>query len=245
MTIDMNTSVPFSLPEDITTRLTPVVWRLWWEWQERQSAPSNPWARALTVEALAKAGMTNDDVSWLIERNILEKRHLPREGRPNRHGRSRHQNPALVKLTKTGATFLEHYCLHRFKPHWNAQQRVLSVEGHAIKVYRQPSENQELILTAFQEDDWVRQIDDPLPRAKGSGDEQAKVRLRKTVEHLNRAQHLPAIFFSVASNSQSVRWSFRNAAGGAVGPSRRQRLSPPTIDSLADRSGGRAGEYGP
>jgi hypothetical protein len=239
----MNTRFPFRVSEDVVARLTPVAWKLWWGWQETQVVPCDPWAFALTVETLARAGITNDDISWLVETNVLDKRHPARIGRPNGHGHSANRDPTLVMLTKTGATLFEQHCLQSFKPHWDPQRRVLSVEGHAIKIYRQPSENQELVLTAFQEDDWIGQIDDPLPRAKGSFEERAKARLRKTVEHLNRAQRLPTLYFSVASNSQSVRWSFRNAASGAVGPGPRHQ--PPTTNvPLAGQSGGRAGEYG-
>ncbi len=106
----------------------------------------------------------------------------------------------------------EQSCLQTVKPHWDRERRILSVEGHPIKVYRQPSEKQEIVLCAFEEDGWVDQIDDPLPRGAAVGDQDAKTFLRKTVEHLNRAQHPATLHFSVAANGERVCWSFRHAA---------------------------------
>lgn len=206
----MLTTFPPPKLVDIANRVTPVAWKLWCSCKRGQLQSSDPWAFALPAEGLIAAGLTNEDLSWLTVNNYLKVRHAKRR---NRKWRRRRDESRLVVLTASGAGIIEQLCLHTVKPQWDPDRRELTVEGDLIKVFRQPSETQEIVLTAFQEDGWINQIDDPLPRVNGSGDHVAKARLRKTVEHLNRAQRLPILFFSVAGNTQNARWFFRHATG--------------------------------
>jgi hypothetical protein len=201
----------FPIPKlvDIANRVTPVAWKLWCSCKRAQSLSLDPWAFALPAEVLNAAGLTDKDLSWLTVNNHVKVRHANRR---NRKWRRRPNESRLVVLTESGAGMIEQFCLHAVKPQWDPERRELTVEGDVIKVFRQPSETQEIVLAAFQEDGWINQIDDPLPRTNGSGDDVAKARLRKTVEHLNRAQRLPILFFSVAGNTQNARWFFRHAA---------------------------------
>jgi hypothetical protein len=202
----------FPLPKlvDIANRVTPVAWKLWSGCKRGQLQNNSPWAFALPAEVLIAAGLTNEDLTWLTVNNYLKARHAKRR---DRKWRRRPEESLLVVLTESGAGIIEQLCLNTVKPQWDPERRELTVEGDVIKVFRQPSETQEIVLSAFQEDGWINQIDDPLPRAKGSNDRAAKARLRKTVEHLNRAQRLPILFFSVAGNTQNARWFFRHATG--------------------------------
>jgi hypothetical protein len=211
---NVKTNAPFPICADILNRLAPVAWQLWWIWQETQLHGVEPWQFGLTGENLVAAGLNGTDLAWLLERGLLAKRQtrdMSRGAGRRSHARG---EPALIVPTETGVTVLEQLCLRRFKPHWDAHRRVLSVEGRAIKVYRQPSEMQQSVLTAFQESEWTDQIDDPLPQFELDAlcYQDPKARLRKTVEHLNRAQHPSTLFFSAAGNGSRVCWSFRHAA---------------------------------
>jgi hypothetical protein len=193
---------------DVANCLTRVAWKLWSRWKYSGSMRLDPWKYALPVEFLTSAGLTSGDIELLIAGELLRTRdaHPMRSGRRLRNGSP---NEAVVILTDKGASALEQSCLNEIRPHWDPERRVLSVDGDAIKVFRQPSENQESVLSAFQEDGWTDQIDDPLPRATGLGDRGAKIRLRKTVEHLNRAQRLPSLLFCATGNGERISWSFR------------------------------------
>jgi hypothetical protein len=188
-------------------RITPIAWRLWWTWRRSQWLRSEPWASAFPGEALVTAGLEHDDLKWLFANNLLA---TQREQMAKRRGRDRNRSSsddALV-LTEAGAAFLQRFCLPAYKPHWDAAHRELSVDRDVIKSFHRPSENQQLVLAAFQEDGWADQIDDPLPRKSLMGDTQAKTRLRKTVEHLHRGQHPPSLLFRATGNGQCIAWSF-------------------------------------
>ena len=47
-------------------------------------------------------------------------------------------------------------------PTWDANLRVLSVDGLVVKQFSRAAENQQLILSVFQEEGWPARIDDPL-----------------------------------------------------------------------------------
>jgi hypothetical protein len=210
----VKTNAPFPIPAEILNRLIPVAWQLWWTWQETQFLRVEPWQFALTDETLIAAGLKAADLAWLLERGLLTKRQArDRNSRAGRRSQTR-SDPALILPTEAGVTALEQRCLRGFQPHWDAIRRILSVEGRVIKVYRQPSEMQQAVLTAFQESGWTDQIDDPLPQFDFDAlrYQDPKARLRKTVEHLNRAQHPSTLFFSATGNGSRVCWSFRHAA---------------------------------
>jgi hypothetical protein len=213
----MRTTTPFPLPAELINRVTPISWQLWWTWQETQLQGTRPWAFALPVEKLLDTGVRESDLSWLIERHLLEKRSMSDTSRENSGGES-----IVVILTAEGAASLEQHCLRGVKPDWDSCRRILTVRGRVIKSYRQPSGNQETILSAFEEERWADHIDDPLPRSSTLCDCDPRSRLRKTAEHLNRAQYPPTLFFSVAGNGEHVCWSFRHASPSKAAPNHRR-----------------------
>jgi hypothetical protein len=88
----------------------------------------------------------------------------------------------------------------------------LRYQGQVIKHFRVPVENQELILTAFQEEGWPHSIDDPLPQ---TGDLDPKQRLQATIKSLNRNQLVRLIHFHGNGNGLQVYWDLvreRNCA---------------------------------
>jgi hypothetical protein len=69
-----------------------------------------------------------------------------------------------------------------------------------------PARNQELILSALQEEDWPESIDDPLT---GEIDIDPKTRLNDAVYRLNHKQLACLIRFHVNGHGSSVHWSLR------------------------------------
>ncbi len=88
-------------------------------------------------------------------------------------------------------------------PQWDPSRRELRYQGQVIKRYRVPAANQELILTAFQEEGWPHCIDDPLPQ---DGEVDPKQRLQATIKSLNRNQLVRLIRFHGNGNGLQVYW---------------------------------------
>lgn len=74
-----------------------------------------------------------------------------------------------------------------FTPRWDAALRTLLLGEHVIKHFKQPAQNQETVLAAFEDEGWPRRIDDPL---RPNPDIVPKVRLRETVKALNDAHRI-------------------------------------------------------
>jgi hypothetical protein len=88
-------------------------------------------------------------------------------------------------------------------PLWNPARRELSYAGQLVKAFRQPSPNQERILTVFEEEGWPPQIDDPLPPCSGI---EPGGRLRDTIKHLNLHQTHPLLLFRGNGLGHGVLW---------------------------------------
>lgn len=86
---------------------------------------------------------------------------------------------------------------------WNPERRELTVNSDVVKRFRVPAPNQQLVLTAFQEEGWPERIDDPLPPAQGI---QPKRRLHATINCLNRNQKLHLIRFGGDGNGHGICW---------------------------------------
>jgi hypothetical protein len=89
------------------------------------------------------------------------------------------------------------------RPCWNADRRELTFRGRVVKRFRQPADNQETILAAFEEEGWPEAIDDPLPGAPGI---EAQDRLHGAVRGLNRAQKEAALVFERDGTGTRVLW---------------------------------------
>jgi hypothetical protein len=88
-------------------------------------------------------------------------------------------------------------------PHWDPNRRELRFCGQIVKRYRVPAPNQEIILTAFEEEGWPEFIDDPLIP---DDDQEPKWRLQATIKSLNRHQLAPLIRFHGNGNGLQVHW---------------------------------------
>jgi hypothetical protein len=100
-------------------------------------------------------------------------------------------------------------------PHWDRDRRELRWANQLVKQYRLPAPNQELILAAFEEEDWPLSIDDPLPHEP---EQDPKQRLHDTIKSLNRHQLRRLLVFTGDGTGEGVRWLQRDLIVPRVPP---------------------------
>jgi hypothetical protein len=176
------------------------------------------WQFALELECLQQAGLTNTALRRLLVRGYLEQR--IEDTRPDRSRRTFRQvgNLSLLPgscfvLTEDGRKYAaEMSPTHAdagsaesgaVKPVWDDQRWELRLGQAVVKRFRQPADNQMLILAVFQEEDWPPRIDDPLPP---SLEQDSKRRLQSTISNLNRLQDQPLLRFKGGGDAQSIAW---------------------------------------
>ena len=93
-------------------------------------------------------------------------------------------------------------------PHWNAVLHELWLGDVLVKRFRRPAPVPELILAAFEEDDWQQHIDDPLPPRAGC---LRTRRLRDAIHNLNRRLDHLSIRFSLNGHGDGIKWSVSTA----------------------------------
>src|SRR5262249_60468222 len=93
----------------------------------------------------------------------------------------------------------------QIKPVWNGEPGIkeLCWNGRLIKKFNQPAKNQELVLAAFQEQNWNSRIDDPLPGGRN------QKRLADTVVALNQHHETGGIIsFRRDGTGEGVMWEW-------------------------------------
>jgi hypothetical protein len=108
------------------------------------------------------------------------------------------------------------------RPRWNGQLRELRCGELLVKEFRRPAPNQELVLTAFEEEGWPTQIDDPLPGTAGVDPRQ---RLHDTIIRLNRNQRNHLVHFRGDGSGKGVRWEWVTSNGTTPPPDPHQIAS--------------------
>jgi len=111
-------------------------------------------------------------------------------------------------------------------PHWDRQCRVLRVGQYVVKQYKRPSPNQEMVLAAFEEENWPPRIDDPLPP---QGEQEPKCRLHDTIKWLNRNHEHCLMRFLGDGTGEGVRWQLVGdaiLALSAAAPKQTKKLRP-------------------
>lgn len=95
-------------------------------------------------------------------------------------------------------------------PRWDGEARQLWWEGYLLKEFRRPAVNQQLVLTALEEEGWPPRIDDPLPPTAGIN---PKVRLHDTIKTLNRHHLYRHIRFGGDGRGRGIHWFFLERDG--------------------------------
>jgi hypothetical protein len=86
---------------------------------------------------------------------------------------------------------------------FDRELRELWVGGNLVKRLDCRATNQIAVLTAFQEEDWPRRIDDPLRPKEGAD---GKSRLRATIHCLNGHQESLLLRFFADGSGHGIRW---------------------------------------
>lgn len=117
------------------------------------------------------------------------------------------------------------------KPAWDARRRELRVGHTLVKKFRVPADNQERILSAFEEEAWPAYIDDPLPMKSETAPKQ---RLRNTIDRLNGNQLAPLLRFHGNGNGQGIGWQLLSlpAAHESNGAARSANSTTPSMPHL-------------
>jgi hypothetical protein len=197
------------------------------------------WGFAVEIESLRLAGLTTNDLYWLSSKGYIAQA-TGTTARNSRHRRrfcvdrsppsSRQRR---IVLTQAGLAFALRHCRpspRRQKrrsisevsavssaevPHWEDSTRMLWLGSNLIKQFKVPARNQELVLSAFEEEGWPNSIDDPLPPSTGI---QSRQRLHDTIIRLNRSHKDPLIRFHGSGNGLAIHWERVSAAATDTRP---------------------------
>lgn len=200
-----------------------------------QELQRSPWDFALELEALREAGLNHNDCRWLVYQNYLlhsVATGLPREteGTANATAHFVLTSGSCFILTRHGVALARAILADKslptldapasasesdnpllVVPRWDKDRRELWLGTALVKQFKVPALNQEIILAAFQEEQWPVCLDDPLPPQPTID---PKKRLHDTVGSLNRNQKRFLIRFFGNGNGQGVRWEPVSANSG-------------------------------
>ncbi len=120
-------------------------------------------------------------------------------------GRSQLAEDTAARFLDSGQTAVARlHCLPlELKPAWEARRRELRVGELLVKKFRVPAGNQELVLSAFEEEGWPAYIDDPLPM---NWEIAPKRRLHNVITRLNGSQLVPLVRFHGEGNGEGIGW---------------------------------------
>jgi hypothetical protein len=194
-----------------------------------RSTECSPWDFAVEIATLITEGLTTSDLRWLVRKGYLE--HAYEVTRPQDAARRFRpcRNLAFAErtcfvLTEAGARLVAAQdppppddprpagrreglegrpTRAAHVPSWDRDTRVLRMDGCIVKQFRAPSPSQEAILVAFEEEGWPAAIDDPLPPHPA---QDAKRRLRNTIQSLNANQKNPLLHFRGDGTGRRIVW---------------------------------------
>jgi hypothetical protein len=194
------------------------------------AAATDLWQYAIEIGDLCALGLTKSDLRWLVQcgslahasevtagddamrhfvpgRNLAFSAHTCFILRDNASESDRLQCVDFLgdelRSGPPAATKLRLASWVQAAPHWDRTCRTLTVDGLVVKEFREPAPNQETVLAAFEEEDWVVRIDDPLPPRPG---QDPKYRLHHTIQRLNRHQQHPLVRFHGDGTGEGVYW---------------------------------------
>ena len=95
-------------------------------------------------------------------------------------------------------------------PKWDAERRLLCINGTTVKHFKWTAMNQEAVLATFEEEGWPARIFDPLPPKP---EQDSKRRLSDTIKCLNRKQQNRLIHFRGDGTGEAVLWEYLGQNG--------------------------------
>lgn len=226
---ELSTTAP--LEENLRTGLAI----LWQAYTYATDAGAELWDFALEIDKLYATGLTISDLRWLVAKGFAEHgREMSVYGDSHRSFRPsdgfNFENETCLVLTPNGARLASNILSEpaggglstwpidlashvrakspSLKPCWDPTRRELSLAGIPVKRFRVPARNQELILSAFEEDGWPIQIDDPLPV---SDDIDPRTRLHDAINRLNGHQTNNLLSFHGDGHGTGVSWEHRHS----------------------------------
>ncbi len=193
----------------------------------------NVWDFALDTKTLCRGGLSVNDLRWLLCKRLLNsgvEYTLAGKGqvavRPV--GTLRFDRRSCFVLTDAGVRFVrqsqnqnqiprqrevaadanERLPSRNLVPTWDSERLELRMGQVIVKQFKAPAPNQQLILVAFEEEDWPARIDDPLPLHP---ERCPKRRLHETINSLNRHQKVAAIRFMGDGSGEGIRWELNQS----------------------------------
>jgi hypothetical protein len=185
----------------------------------------SPWDFAVEIQSLRALGTTNTDLRWLKCLGYVD--HATDITLPGQEGRSFRKTGPLtfgkgtcfvitedgVVLLKQGPAAVTPRNSQKGNhvadsdtlgaPRWDRVRQELRLGPVLVKQFKVRAPNQEMILTAFEEEGWPPRIDDPLPPVAG---QDSKRRLHDTIVTLNRNQKSALLRFSGDGSGEGVLW---------------------------------------
>lgn len=187
------------------------------------------WEYAVEIHVLRRFGLSNNDLRLLVQRQFVEHarevttfRSKARRFRPSsklafakrtcfvltplgiaKACSQKHvdSDPAPVEVFPLDQPYRSQKL--RGLPVWNGVRRELFYDGQIIRQFKRRAVNQELILAAFQEENWPRRIDDPLTPQLC---QDSKSRLHDTIKCLNRGLDMELLHFCGDGTGKGVVW---------------------------------------
>lgn len=197
-----------------------------------EDTESGIWDFAISIQHIDELGVTETDLRWLVKKGIIDHaREITSEGDDGRQFQStgnltfyRDTNIVLTSEgvlaaravvngytnqpdsdspIRTSNTFSNNQIGKKAIPLWQSETRELWVGKVLVKHFKWRAPNQEIILSAFEEEGWPLRIDDPLPQLP---ELDPKRRLSDTIKCLNRKQVNAVIHFHGDGTGEGVTW---------------------------------------
>jgi hypothetical protein len=181
---------------------------------DAERGAADPWEFASQIAGLEAAGISESILRRLVKDELIEhkvettrRRSTSRTFAPTFnlcfHPRSCFVLSAAGSALASQLTCAPDALLHRRLPHYDGGQRTLYLGEVIVKRFRVPADNQEIILTSFQEEGWPLHLYDPLPR--GSEIHPAK-RLQDAIFRLNHGQEHRLLHFQGDGKGRGLTW---------------------------------------
>jgi hypothetical protein len=226
------TSVEGSKHAKFCSKLHPAFALLLKAFEYAEDANSDAWEFAVEIRNLLELGLSQIDLRWLVRKGYVQHAcEMTMTGDNKRVFRSTGEATFCTRtcfvLTKSGVSkarsLPSDQSLSRDEkthsigdnpqsvgddvPQWDAGRRELRLNGILVKQFKWNAANQEMILAAFEEEDWTTHIDDPLPPEP---EQDSKRRLSDTIKCLNRKQQHPLIHFRGDGTGEGVIWELND-----------------------------------